>query len=57
MARIIGIYGIKPDGDIVACGSQDNSVHFWRRSTGMDAEMTGYPGNQVIFLLMTAENY
>jgi len=34
---------ISPDGDIVACGSQDNSVHFWRRSTGMDAEMTGYP--------------
>jgi WD40 repeat protein len=24
---------LSPDGDIVACGSQDNSVHFWRRST------------------------
>ncbi|WP_115126777.1 WD40 repeat domain-containing protein [Synechococcus sp. GEYO] len=35
---------LSPGGDIVACGSQDNSVHFWRRSTGMDAEMTGYPG-------------
>ena len=35
---------LSPDGDIVACGSQDNSVHFWRRSTGQDAEMTGYPG-------------
>lgn len=35
---------LSPDGDIVACGSQDNSVHFWRRSTGNDAEMTGYPG-------------
>ena len=35
---------LSPDGDIVACGSQDNSAHFWRRSTGMDAEMTGYPG-------------
>ena len=34
---------ISPSGDIVACGSQDNSVHFWRRSTGHDAEMTGYP--------------
>jgi len=34
---------ISPNGDIVACGSQDNSVHFWRRSTGNDAEMTGYP--------------
>ena len=35
---------LSPGGDIVACGSQDNSVHFWRRSTGLDAEMTGYPG-------------
>ena len=35
---------LNPCGDIVACGSQDNSVHFWRRSTGHDAEMTGYPG-------------
>ena len=33
---------LSPDGDIVACGSQDNSVHFWRRTTGKDAEMTGY---------------
>ena len=35
---------ISPDGDIVACGSQDNSVHFWRRSTGEDSMMAGYPG-------------
>ena len=35
---------LSPDGNIVACGSQDNSVHFWRRSTEQDAEMTGYPG-------------
>ena len=35
---------LSPDGDIIACGSQDNSVHFWRRTTGLDAEMTGYPG-------------
>ena len=35
---------LSPDGDIVACGSQDNSVHFWRRSTHQDSEMTGYPG-------------
>ena len=34
---------LSPDGDIVACGSQDNSVHFWRRSTGEDTEMRGYP--------------
>ena len=31
------------DGDIVACGSQDNTVHFWRRSTGNDSQMSGYP--------------
>ena len=34
---------LSPDGGIVACGSQDNSVHFWRRSTGEDSEMLGYP--------------
>ena len=35
---------LSPDGSIVVCGSQDNSVHFWRRSTGQDSEMFGYPG-------------
>ncbi len=35
---------LSPDGDIVACGSQDKSVHFWRRSTGEDSMMSGYPG-------------
>ncbi len=35
---------LSPDGDIVACGSQDNSVHFWRRSTQEDSMMSGYPG-------------
>ena len=34
---------LSPDGGIIACGSQDNSVHFWRRSTGQDSEMFGYP--------------
>ena len=34
---------LSPDGDIVACGSQDNSVHFWRRSTKQDSMMSGYP--------------
>lgn len=34
---------LSPDGDVVACGSQDNSVHFWRRSTGQDSMMQGYP--------------
>lgn len=33
----------RPDGTVVACGSQDCSVHFWRLKTGKDAEMTGYP--------------
>jgi len=32
-----------PDESIVACGSQDCSVHFWRLKTGQDSEMTGYP--------------
>ena len=35
---------LSPDGDIVACGSQDNSVHFWRRSSEQDSMMSGYPG-------------
>jgi len=35
---------LSPDGDIVACGSQDNSVHFWRRSTEQDSMIEGYPG-------------
>lgn len=32
-----------PDGRIVACGCQDNSVHFWRIGSGQDARMSGYP--------------
>ena len=39
---------LSPDGDIVACGSQDNSVHFWRRSTGQDSMMSGYPGKPAV---------
>lgn len=35
---------LSSDGGIVVCGSQDNSVHFWRRSTGQDSEMFGYAG-------------
>lgn len=35
---------LSPDGDIVACGSRDNTVHFWRRSTEQDSMMSGYPG-------------
>lgn len=32
-----------PDGNYVATGNQDASVHFWYRKTGRDLEMTGYP--------------
>ena len=35
---------LSPCGDIVACGSQDRSVHFWRRSSGQDSMISGYPG-------------
>jgi WD40 repeat protein len=31
-----------PDARVIACGSQDNSVHFWRLATGKDSEMSGY---------------
>jgi len=39
---------LSPDGKIVACGSQDNSVHFWRRSSGQDSMMSGYPGKPAV---------
>lgn len=32
-----------PDGKVIACGSQDGSVHFWRLATAEDSEMRGYP--------------
>lgn len=32
-----------PDGDYVATGNQDASVHFWYRKSGKDLEMAGYP--------------
>lgn len=31
-----------PDGHVVACGSQDRSVHFWRLASGRDSEMRGF---------------
>lgn len=34
---------VSPDGAVVACGSQDRTVHFWRRRSGEDSMMTGYP--------------
>lgn len=38
---------LSPQG-VVACGSQDNSVHFWRRSSGQDSSMSGYPGKPAV---------
>ncbi|MEI9936616.1 MAG: WD40 repeat domain-containing protein [Pseudomonadota bacterium] len=32
-----------PDAKVIACGSQDGSVHFWRLANGRDSEMSGYP--------------
>lgn len=34
----------RPDGEVIACSSQDQSVHFWRLATGADSQMSGYPG-------------
>jgi WD40 repeat protein len=31
-----------PDAKIIACGSQDKSVHFWRLASGQDSQMSGY---------------
>ena len=32
-----------PDGNYVATGNQDSSVHFWFRKSAKDLEMSGYP--------------
>lgn len=32
-----------PDNKVIACASQDCSVHFWWLANGIDAEMSGYP--------------
>lgn len=34
---------VSPDDAVIACGSQDCSVHFWRVDSGDDSEMSGYP--------------
>lgn len=39
---------VSPDGAIVACGSQDRSVHFWRRYSGEDSMMSGYPAKPAV---------
>jgi len=33
---------LSPDGRVVACGCQDDSVHFWRLANGQNARMSGY---------------
>ncbi len=33
---------LSPDAKIAACATQESSVHFWRRASGRDAEMSGY---------------
>jgi WD40 repeat protein len=32
-----------PSGAVLACGTQERSVHFWRLSTGQDSEISGFP--------------
>lgn len=32
-----------PNGQVIACGCQDASVHVWYAKNGKDLEMTGYP--------------
>jgi YD repeat-containing protein len=39
---------VSPDGAIVACGSQDRTVHFWRRHSGEDSMMSGYPAKPAV---------
>ena len=34
---------LSPSGSVLACGTQDRSVHFWRLSTGQDSEISGFP--------------
>jgi WD40 repeat protein len=34
---------LSPNDAVIACGSQDCSVHFWRMESGDDSEMRGYP--------------
>lgn len=32
-----------PNAKVIACGSQDSSVHFWRLAIGQDSKMSGVP--------------
>lgn len=32
-----------PDAKVIACGSQDSSVHFWRLASGKDSQISGFP--------------
>jgi WD40 repeat protein len=31
-----------PNGKLIACGTQDGTVHFWNLTTGRDSQMRGY---------------
>jgi WD40 repeat protein len=31
-----------PDGKVIACATQESTVHFWRVASGDDAQMSGY---------------
>ncbi|MBL8211843.1 MAG: hypothetical protein JNK87_14090 [Bryobacterales bacterium] len=37
------VIAVSPDGNFIATGNQDASVHFWYRKSGKDLEMSGYP--------------
>jgi WD40 repeat protein len=34
---------LSPDEAVVACGTQESTVHFWRLADGSNSEMSGYP--------------
>jgi WD40 repeat protein len=34
---------LSPLGSVLACGTQDCTVHFWRLSSGRDSEISGFP--------------
>ncbi|MBC7172231.1 MAG: WD40 repeat domain-containing protein, partial [Polyangiaceae bacterium] len=38
-----GAWVESPDAKVIACGTQDSAVHFWRLAFGRDSQMSGYP--------------
>jgi WD40 repeat protein len=45
-----------PDANVIACGSQDASVHFWRLKSGQDSQMSGYPFKPKVLAWDSASN-